>query len=370
MIPLARPTLPRLSSIQNKLKNIFKSGMLTNARYVKEFELGCAKFLDVENAVAVSSGTAALILVLKCLKLKGEVILSSFSFTSDASALLQCGLTPVFVDIDPGTFNIDPDLIQKKINSKTVAILATHVFGNPCEVEKIEKIARMNHLKVIYDAAHAFGSTYKGKSVFQFGDASIVSFTPTKVMTTAEGGLIVVKDKNLPRILELGRNNGDSFDRKEEFLGITARMNEFSAILGIEGLKILNKSLIRRLKIVDLYKKNLKNIPGISFQQVEPDYFSVYKDFTILVNEQKLGISRDNLLKELQRRKIECKTYFYPPLHKKNICFKYRNVFLPQTDYVSGSIMSLPLYSHMPEKYVIKVCFVIKKLYEKQKNKQ
>lgn len=366
MIPLARPTLPKLSSIQKKIKSVFKSGMLTNARYVNEFEEKCAKFLGVKNVVAVASGTAALTLILKCLKLKGEVILSSFTFTSDVSALLWCGLTPVFADIDPKTFNLNPASIQEKITKNTSAILATHVFGNPCKMEKIEKIAKKNNLKVIYDAAQAFGSTYKGKSVFNFGDASIVSFTPTKVITTAEGGLVVVENKKLVKILKLGRNNGDSFNREEEFLGITARLNEFSAILGIEGLKILNKSLRKRIKIVKLYKKELARVPGISFQEISKNNFSVYKDFTILVDEKKFGTSRNNLLKELLKRKIESKAYFYPPLHKKKICVKYRNSFLPQTDHVSACIMSLPFYSHMPEKYVIRVCSIIKKCYERK----
>jgi len=357
--------LPKLSALQKKLKHVFKSGMLTNAKYVSEFERSCADFLDAENVVAVASGTAALILILKCLNLKGEVILPSFTFTSDASALLWCGITPIFADIDPKTFNLDPDLIQKKITKKTSAILATHVFGNPCEIEKIETVARKNNLKVIYDAAHAFGSAYKGRSVFRFGDASIVSFTPTKVITTAEGGLAVVKDKNLSRILQLGRNNGDSFNREEEFLGLTARLNEFSAILGIESLKILKQRLKRRLKLVKMYKKELAGVPGISFQAVAPDNFSVYKDFTILADENKFGRSRDDLLKELLKRKIECKTYFYPALHKKKICQEYSDSLLPQTDYISAHIISLPLYSHMPEKYVKRVCSTIKKLSKK-----
>lgn len=364
MIPLARPTLPKLSSLEKKLKDVFQSGQLTNAKYTAEFEKRCAEFLGAENVAALSSGTAALTLLLKCLNLKGEVILPSFTFTSDVSALLWCGLRPVFADIDPETFNLSPDLIEKKITNKTSAILATHVFGNPCEIEKIELIAQKNNLKVIFDAAHAFGSTHKGRSVFQFGDASIVSFTPTKVMTTAEGGLAAVKDKGLIKLLKLGRNNGDSFDRGEEFLGLTARMNEFSAILGLESLKILNSSLKRRMKIIDLYKKELSGLTGLTWQKITPGAFSVYKDFAVLVDEKKFGLSRDDLLRELLKRKIETKTYFYPPLHKKNIGKDFDNSALPQTDYVSAHIMSLPLYSHMPEEYVVKVCSVIKKLYK------
>ncbi len=365
MIPLTRPTLPKLKFVQGKLNDVFKTGMMTNAKYVKEFELKCAKFLGVENVVAVSSGTSALMLSLKCLNLKGEVILSSFTFTSTGHALLWCGLKPVFADIDKETFNMDPAEIEKKITKNTSAILATHVFGSPCEISKIQKIAKKHNLKVIYDSAHAFGSKYKNKPVAHFGDASIFSLTPTKVLTTGEGGLIVSKNKSFVKTLILGRNNGDSFNRQEEFLGLTARMPEISAILGIEGLKILAKSIKNRLKLVNLYKKQLSGVSGISFQKVEPSSFSVYKDLVILIDKEKFGISRGQLLKELNKKNIESKIYFYPPLHKKTVYKKYSKSSLPVTDFVSSHIISLPLYSHMPESYVLKVCSAIKSLYKK-----
>lgn len=354
--------LPKLSSIQSKLKDIFKTGIITNGKYVSEFEERCARFLKTKNVVATSSGTSALILAIKCLKLKGEVILPSFTFTSVGHSLLWCGLVPVFADINPKTFNIDPGSIEKKVTKKTSAIIATHVFSSPCEIAKIQKIAKKHKLKVIYDAAHAFGSKYKGKSVANFGDIVIFSLTPTKVLTTGEGGLIVARDNKTAEILKLGRNNGDSFDREEEFLGVTARMSEFSAILGIEGLKIIAKNLKRRGDLSNLYKKELTNISGISFQKIADSDLSVYKDFTILVDEEKFGKSRDGLLRELLKNGIETKIYFYPPLHKKEVYKKYKKTNLPNTDLVSKQIISLPFYSYMPEKDIIKVCSIIKKL--------
>ena len=368
MIPLCRPYLPKMKKLQKKFEEVLDSGMLTNSKFVQEFENDCSKFLGVKNTVAVSSGTSALILALKCLGIKGEVILPSFTFTSDGLSLLRLGLKPVFVDIDPQTLNINPDLIEKEITSKTSCILATHVFGNPCEIDKIQKIAKKHNLKVIYDAAHAFGSKYKNKSVVKFGDASIISFTPTKVITTGEGGLVVVKNKNLARIMRLGRNNGDSFNRKEEFLGITARMDEFSAILGIEGLKIIKENLRKRLKIVSLYKNKLGKVAGISFQKIKKGNFSDYKDFVIMVNSQKYGITRDNLLKNLKKNGIECKAYFYPALHQKIIYKKYLTSSLPVTDFISDSIISIPLYSHMPGDSVIKICSIIKSLSKNYEN--
>jgi len=367
MIPLARPTLPKLESLQSKLKDVFKSGMLTNAKYVREFEKRCAKFLGVKEVVALANGTSAIILSLKCLGIKGEVILPSFTFTSAAHSLLWCGLKPVFVDIDKETFNIDPSLIEEKITSKTTAIFPVHVFGNPCKIDEIQEVAKKHKLKVIYDGAHAFGSKYKGKSVACFGDITIFSLTPTKVITTAEGGLIATQDSNIARILRLGRNNGDSIDRTEEFLGVSARMNELSAILGIEGIKILPKHLKRRLKLINLYRKWLDEIPGISFQKITDFSSSVFKDLTILVDENKFGHSRDELLETLIKKNIETKVYFYPPIHKKKAYKEYQDIFLPNTDLISSHIISLPLYSQMPINYVKRVCSVIKNLYEKNK---
>ncbi|MBI2577869.1 MAG: DegT/DnrJ/EryC1/StrS family aminotransferase [Candidatus Wildermuthbacteria bacterium] len=264
-IPLLRPTLPNADALRGKLKEIFRTGMLTNGKYVREFEKRCADYLGVGHVVAVANGTSALMIALTCLDVKGEVILPSFTYTSDGHVLLWCGIKPVFADINQKTMNLDPASIEKKITPRTRAIMPTHVFGNPCEVEAISKVAKKNNLKVIYDGAHAFGALYNGKSVLGFGDVSIVSLTPTKVLTTGEGGLLVVDDEKLAEKMRLGRYNGDSVNRNEEFLGITARMDEMSAILGIENMKIFEKMRKRRLRLVELYKKELENVPGIGY---------------------------------------------------------------------------------------------------------
>jgi len=346
--------LPKLASIQSRLKEIFRTGQITNGKYVHELEEKSASFLGVENAVAVSSGTSGLMLAIRCLELKGEVIIPSFTFTSGGHALLWCGLTPVFADINPRTFNIDPDSIESKITERTSAIIATHVFSNPCDIEKIQEIAEKHNLKVIYDAAHAFGSKYKGKPVAHFGDISVFSMTPTKVLTSGEGGLIAARGKKLAEILRLGRNNGDSFNRDEEFLGITARMGEFNAILALEGLKRFNKNLEKRLRAVEVYKKELAGVPGLSFQETPDSNFSVYKDFTVLSDD------RDALLQKLNSKGVEAKAYFYP-LHKKIVYREYAKGDLPNTDWVASRIMSLPLYSHMLKTDIIKVCEIIKR---------
>ncbi len=360
MIPLTRPTMPSMKAISKKIKTVLESGMLTNGEQVKEFEKSCSKYLGVSHTVAVSSGTAALMLSAKCLGLEGEVIVPSFTFTSSAHAMVWNNLKPVFADIDPHTFNIDPKSIEKKITKKTSAIVATHVFGNPCDISAIQKIAKKYNIKVVYDAAHAFGATYHNTSVAAYGDTSIFSFTPTKVLSTAEGGLVVAKNKKIAHLVSLGRNNGDSFNREEEFLGITARMSELSAILGVAALRDFKKSFERRKKMVALYHKLLATVPGISFQKILPRAQSAHKEMAIIINEKEYGKSRDALLQELGKKGIQAKVYFDPPLHKKKVYRAYTHMPLPHTEFVSKHIMSLPLYSHMPKKEVTEVCTVIK----------
>lgn len=367
MIPLTRPTLPKLKSLLSKMEEVFSNGIITNGKYVAEFEKKCADFLGVKHVVAVNSGTSAIILLFKCLDLKGEVILPSFTYTSDGHSLIWCGLKPIFVDVDPKTFNIDCELIEKKITKKTCIIFPTHVFGNPCDIERIQKIAKKYNLKVVYDSAHAFGSTYKNKSLACFGDAAIYSLTPTKVLTTGEGGLIATNNKELAEKLILSRNNGDSFNRDEEFLGLSARMPEMSAILGIEGLKIFDKSIKRRNRLVKMYEKELLGVDGIKFQEIYDESKSIAKDLAILIDEEKFGISRDELLKILSKNGIQAKVYFEPPLHKKKVYKEYENLELPQTLFVSKNIIDLPLYSHMPINDVKIVCNLIKKLNKDKK---
>jgi dTDP-4-amino-4,6-dideoxygalactose transaminase len=358
MIRLAKPSVPHFDKISKQFKEVLESGMLTNSKYVEIFENNCGSFLKNKNSIAVASGTSALLLAINVLNLKGEVIIPSFTFSSTGHSLIWNKIKPVFADINPETFNIDPKDIERKITKKTSAIIAIHCFGNPADIKSIENIAKKYNLKVIYDAAHAFGSKFQGASVAKFGNASIFSFTPTKVLTTAEGGLIVVKEKKLVSKIKAGRNNGDSFNRQEEFLGITARMNEFSAILGIANLNSLKKDLKRRLKIVEYYKRRLGKLPGIKFQKVNNNDFSSYKDFAIITTQGKKV--RNSLLNKLHKNNIQAKSYFYPPLHRKKVYKKYcRNIKLPNTDWLSDRIISLPLYSSIPLKEVAKVCQAI-----------
>ncbi len=361
-IPLARPSLPKLNDIIPRLKEILESGMITEHKFVGLFEKKCAEFLKVKYAIVTGSGTSALILAIKCLGLKGEVILPSFTYTSDAHALLWCGLKPVFADIDPETFTLDPTAALNKITAKTTAIMPTHVFGNPCDISAFEKIKRDRGLKNIYDAAHAFGSTYKNKSMSAFGDITIYSLTPTKVLTTGEGGLITTDNKTMAEKLRLAKFNGDSFDRKKEFLGMTSRMSEFQAIIGLANLDRLPADLKKRMALVEYFKKKLAGIKGIKFQKVGKMATSVFKDLTIVIDEKKSSFSRDQLLNEFKKDNIQTKVYFDPTLNKKKVYQEFANLKLPVTDYLADHIINLPLYCKMSKNDIDRVCRTVNDL--------
>lgn len=364
-IPITMPTMPSVSAVKKMYDSILRSGMITNAAKVREFEAKTAEYLGAKHAVAVSSCTSGLMLIMKALELKGEVIVPSFTFHATAHAVVWNNLKPVFVDCDRDTYNIDPESVEKEVTSRTSAIIGVHVFGNPSDIGALERIARKNRLKLIFDAAHGFGTRYRGKSVGGFGDAESFSLSPTKLLTSAEGGIVATNDLHLAEKVRVGRNYGDSGDYNPEFSGLNSRMTEFSAALGIESLKSLEKNVLRRNRMVRLYKDMLSEIPGISFQKIEKNDRSSYKDFSIFIEEDKFGMGRDRLYALLAAENIGVRKYFYPPLHRQKAFLKFGQMdkYLPNTDLVSLSSISLPLYSHIKISDIKKICDFIKKLH-------
>jgi len=366
-IPITRPTLPITAILKKRYAKIIKSGMLTNSRNVLEFEKNVARYLKVRNTIAVNSCTSGLMLVLKSLGLKGDVIIPSFTFHATAHAIIWNGLRPVFVDCDPETYNIDINDLEKKITKNTSAILAVHIFGNPCDIESLEKISKKYRLRLIFDAAHGFGSKYKKSNIGRFGDAETFSLSPTKLLTTGEGGIVATNCDDLAAKIRIGRSYGDPGTYNCEFSGLSARMSEFSAILGIESLKILEKNVNRRNKIANLYKKCLGKIPGINFQRVELRNRSSYKDFSILIDKKKFGIDRDVLFEAMRAKGVEVKKYFYPPVHRQKAFSDFVQhsylKSLKNTEKLSLNLLSLPLFSHISETTVMSICFVIENIF-------
>lgn len=366
VLPITKPTIPPTGKILKDYGSILESGMLTTSKYVQEFEKKVAAYLGVKHAVAVSSCTSGLMLVMKVLGLTGEIIVPSFTFHATAHAAVWNRLKLVFVDCDSETYNLDLVQTERLITNKTSAIAAVHLFGNPCPVRKLEKLARKHKLKLIFDSAHGFGATFQGKPVGGFGDAEVFSLSPTKLLTSGEGGIVATNSRELAEKIRLGRNYGDPGSNDSEFSGLNARMSEFHARLGIESLRHLDKNVRRRQKMAQLYKSLLKDIPGLSFQKIEKKNQSSFKDLSVFINKKEFGLDRNQLMSALTKENIVVRKYFHPPVHRQKAFAVYRKAEkrLKTTKYITDNVLSLPLFSHISEGEVKQVCFAIKRIYE------
>jgi len=364
---IVSPTLPKLEDIRDQITEILSTGNLTNnSRYVRDFEKEIKKCLNVKHAVAVANGTSGLMLLLQTLGLKGEVIVPSFTFSATVHALMWNQLKPVFVDIDPDTYNVDPILVAESITAETSAILAVHVFGNPCDIKVLEKIAHDNELRLIFDSAHAFGSSYDGQRIGGFGDAEVFSFHATKILPVGEGGAITTNNIELQEKLSCRRNFGNPGDDNCRFPGLNAKMPEFSAILGLEGLKLIEEYIHRRNEIAGSYKAKLEKTPGLSFQKITPGCQSTYQFFSILIDPPDFGLNRDQLKVALNKENIITRKYFYPPMHHHQAYQEFQNQYigkLPVTEAVSNNILCLPICSHMLSEEVEKIPFAVERIH-------
>jgi len=341
--------------------------MVTNARWVREFEERAAEFLQVEHAVAVNSCTSGLLLVWRAYGLSGEVILPSFTFPATGHALVWNGLIPKFVDIDPRTLNLDPILAEKAIGPETVGILAVHTFGNPAFPGHLEQVAQAHGLKLVFDSAHALGSSYLSRQVGSFGDAEAFSLSPTKLVVAGEGGLVATNDSALARDIRNGRDYGNPGDYDTEFVGLSARMSEFNAVVALHTLDMLRDNLERRHHIAQLYERRLNELPGLTFQEITPGGDSTYKDVAVLVDPDGFGLSRDELAMVLQAEGIATRKYFYPPLHQQKSLTPYSEVVsdsLGNTELVSRRVLCLPVFSHLEMASVERICEVIQAAHE------
>jgi dTDP-4-amino-4,6-dideoxygalactose transaminase len=347
------------------VRKILSSRQLTNATFVRQFEEAAEQFLGVPHCVAVSSCTAGLVLTLQALGLEGEVILPSFTFHASAHSVLWNGLKPVFADCDPQTFCINPHAVKLQMSTKTAAILAVHLFGNPASIVELQTIASDASVPLVFDAAHAFGSDINDKRVGNFGVAEVFSFSPTKLLIAGEGGMISTRDAELARKLRAARNYGDSGNYDPESAGLNARMSEFHAALALRGLHSVDARIDRRNQVRLHYERRLRTIPGLSFQRIPPGNRSSCKDFGVLIDEAVFGKSRDWLFDALEKENIQVRRYFYPPVHRQKL---YREIWdkhpLPVTESISESILNLPIYSTISDENVEKICDAILRCHE------
>lgn len=350
-IPIAEPETPDVEASLERLRGVLLSGILTNADEVEQLEKEAAEALGTQHCVALSSCTSGLMLVEKCLGLRGDVITPSFTFFATAHGLLWNGLTPRFADIDGQTLQLDPTSVERVLTSETCAILGVHLFGCPAPVEQLAQIAKSSGVPLIFDGAHALGATVKGVSVAAWGDATVYSLSPTKQLTAGEGGLVATPHADLAAALRRARNygKGDSYDC--EVLGLNARMTELQAALCREGLGGLPAAISRRNRLASVYEEELKSVKGIRLQLIPTDATSGRKDFAMLIDED-CGVSRETVEKVLTDEGVETRRYFDPPLHEQTLYRRFydpNNEPLTETSQTSRDIVCLPIHRGVSE---------------------
>ena len=354
-IYVTQPSLAHLDEVVEYLKGVWERGILThNGPLVQEFEKKLQDIIGVPHFVTATNGTLAIQMAIKALELKGEIITTPFTWVATISAIQWEGCTPVFADIDPETLNINPDLIEAKITEHTVAIMPVHVFGNPCDIEAIEKIANKHNLKVIYDAAHAIGSSYKKKSILNWGDISATSLHATKLLNTGEGGGCITIDfllsEKLKRVRFFGHD--DAKDIVEE--GFNGKMTEIQASLGLANLKYYDKVLEDRKYKYNLYKKSLEHLEFVTFQNIVHGETN-YSYFPLIFDSEERLLDVE---KKLNEKNIYPRRYFYPSVNVFDKILPYAE--MPIAEDISRRIICLPLYYKLTIKELNLIISIIK----------
>lgn len=360
-ILVTRSSMPELDEYVDKIRSIWDSHWMTNmGQYHNELQSQLEQYLGVDNISLFSNGHMALELALQALNLKGEVITTPFTFASTTHAIVRNGLKPIFCDIDEDTYTIDTDKIEELITDSTCAILPVHVYGNVCNVVEINRIAQKYDLKVIYDAAHAFGVEYQQKAIGTYGDASMFSFHATKVFNTIEGGAVCYRDEEFGHQLYKLKNFGIKSEDVVDGIGANAKMNEFQAAMGLCNIKHINDEINKRRVIVENYRKRLSHVDGIKLMKQQADVKANYAYFPIVVDEREFGFSRNEIYNELQSNEIYTRKYFYP-LTNSFDCYKslYNVEDTPIAQKISLRVLTLPLYADLSIDSVNRVCDII-----------
>lgn len=363
-LPLARPRVADPARVAADVEAILRSGVLTDGPYVRRLEEEAATYLGVRHCIAVASCTTGLMLMLRASELSGDVIVPSFTFAATAHAVDWNGLRPSFADIDPGPLTLSPTAVEQVIGVHTSAILAAHIYGTPCDVEGLRDVAERNGLRLFFDAAHAFGSTHGGRKVGGFGDAEVFSFSPTKVVVAAEGGLIATNDDLLAERCRVGRNYGNPGDYDCRFVGLNARMSELHAATALASLSDLEERLGERNRLAGAYTEALAGIPGIRIPEVPVGDRSTYKDYAILVDPEECGLNADALAAALRSDGIETRRYYAPPVHAMHAYASLRSAAgsWPITDRAAERALTLPLWVGMTDAQVAGVAGAIARI--------
>ena len=358
---VTRSSMPSMEEYIEEIRDMWDTHHLTNmGPKHKQLQSELCDYLGVENIELLTNGHMALEMTLQAMNLQGEVITTPFTFASTTHAIVRNGLEPVFCDIDPVTFTMDPNKIEALITDRTCAIMPVHVYGNICNVEEIERIAKKYELKVIYDAAHSFGETYKGKGVGSFGDASCFSFHATKVFNTIEGGAVAFKDQRLGNSIYELKNFGIHGPEEVSAVGANAKMNEFCAAMGLCNLRHVDDEIAKRKAVVERYRSHLEGVKGLQLNAIQADVKSNYAYFPVIFEEKEFGASREEVFERLAEENIFARKYFYPLTNTFSAFHgKYDVTKTPIALHISKRVLTLPLYADLSLTDVDRICNVV-----------
>ena len=360
-ILVTRSSMPSMEEYIEEIRSIWDSHWLTNmGEKHKALQAELQKYMGVPAVELLTNGHMALELSLQAMNLQGEVITTPFTFASTTHAIVRNGLEPVFCDIDPETYTMDVTQIERLITDRTCAILPVHVYGNVCNIEEIERIAHKYELKVLYDAAHTFGETYKGQGIGNFGDASCFSFHATKVFNTIEGGAVCYRDPDMGRRLYELKNFGIHGPEEVDAVGANAKMNEFCAAMGLCNLRHVDEEIAKRRAVVERYREHLDGVDGLRLNVQQPEVRSNYAYFPVVFDENLFGASRNEVMDALAQNGIGARKYFYP-LTNTFECFhgKYDVDATPVALHVAKRVLTLPLYADLSMEDVDRICKII-----------
>ncbi len=351
-IYVTRPLLPDLDKFSSRLKDVWASKWLSNGGPQHgAFEVAVRQALNVPYLSLFNNGTSALLVAVQGLRLQGEVITTPFTFPATTHVLAWNNITPVFCDIDPETLTIDPAGIAQLITHRTSGILGVHVYGIPCDVQQIGKIAEQSGLRVIYDAAHAFQTEIDGVGIGNFGDVSMFSFHPTKLFHSGEGGCLTTADPNLKERADLLKNFGIKNEFEVVMPGINGKMNELQALMGLLVLEIAGSERERRRAIRERYSRNLADLKGLKLIDVPPNVTNSQQYFVMRVNAEIFGVTRDVIYDQLRGLNVFARKYFFP-LTSDYACYKYlptaRSELLPHANRAAREVLCLPFYGDLP----------------------
>lgn len=359
IITVTSPLLPNLDEFTESLKEIWESKWITNnGQFHQKLEAALAEYLKVPYVSLFTNGTLPLLTALQALRITGEVITTPYSFVATTHALWWNGIKPVFVDIDPSTGNIDPQKIEAAITPRTTAILPVHVYGKPCDTEAIQAIADKYGLKVIYDAAHAFGVEVNGESLLNAGDMSTLSFHATKVFNTIEGGAMVMHDEKTKQRIDYLKNFGFANEIEVVGPGINSKMDEIRSAYGLLNLKQVDAAIAARQEVAVAYREALRNVDGISFWDDMPGVRHNYSYFPIFVDAEKYGMTRDELYMKMKDQGVWGRRYFYPLISEFSTyrgLESSRSENLPNAHMMADTVICLPMHHALREEEINRI---------------